>query len=281
MTRLAKTGLILMLLLLIGACSSTTFLYNRLDFLIPWYLDDYVELDASQSETLDSLLAPLLDWHRREELPRYRDLLDRIIASLDEPATADTIASFAADMEAAWFRLETEAVERALTLGADLSDAQIQEFLEGLEKDQVKYEKKYLKRDRKEYRKDAYESLLDNAQDYLGRLNRAQKSLTEDTAAGMQRSDSVWLRERAVWIERLRQLLRREPGWQQAVRDSLAARDESVAADYTETLAHNTALVRQWMAELLNSRTDKQDRRLRKKLDNLREDLQTLIDEPA
>lgn len=268
-------------LLLIGACSSTTFLYNRLDFLIPWYLDDYVELDASQSETLDRLLAPVFEWHRREELPRYRDVLDDVISSLDEPATAAAVAGFAAETEAAWFRLEAEALECALNLGSDLTDAQIQEFLEGLEKDQIKYEKKYLKRDADNYRKDTYESLLDNAQDYLGRLNRAQRSLTAEAAAGMLRSDRVWLRERAIWIERLRQLLRREPGWQQAVRDGLAARNESVAAEYTETLAHNTAVVRQWLTELLNSRTDKQDRRLRKKLGNLRDDLDTLIDQPA
>ena len=41
--RWIKAGLICTLLLL-GACSSTSFVYNRLDFIVPWYADDYVDL---------------------------------------------------------------------------------------------------------------------------------------------------------------------------------------------------------------------------------------------
>ena len=40
--------LTLALLLLLGACSGTTFVYNRLDFLLPWYVDDYAELNGEQ-----------------------------------------------------------------------------------------------------------------------------------------------------------------------------------------------------------------------------------------
>ncbi len=267
---------LLLSLLLLGSCSSTTFVYNRLDFLIPWYVDGYVDLDKQQSSRLDELLLPLLEWHRREELPRYVELMDDIIRSLDEPMTVDTINGFSRRIESAWFRLESEAVERMLTLGAELDDSQMQEFLDRLQKDQEKYEKKYLKRDEEEYAEDAYDNLLDNAQDYLGRLSREQKKLTADAAADMLRTDRAWLRERVTWIERLRQLLRREPGWQQAVRDSLAARDDTVAPEYTETVAHNTAVIQQWLVTLLDSRTGRQDERLRKRLGNLRDDLQAL-----
>ena len=37
------------LLCLLGACSSTTFVYNRLDSILPWYLDDYVDLNNTLS----------------------------------------------------------------------------------------------------------------------------------------------------------------------------------------------------------------------------------------
>ena len=42
--------LLIFALLLLGGCSSTTFIYNRLDFILPWYLDDYVELNRAQDE---------------------------------------------------------------------------------------------------------------------------------------------------------------------------------------------------------------------------------------
>jgi hypothetical protein len=267
--------------LLIGACSSTTFVYNRLDFLIPWYINDYVDLDRRQSSDLDRLLQPFLAWHRTTELPRYRDWLDAAVASLDEPATMASVADFGARIQLAWSRLETEALEKMLVLGADLGDDQVEEFLTSLQKQQEKFEKKYLKRDEDEYLQELHDSLSDNAGDYLGRLDWGQRGLVDEAANAMWRSDQVWLRERAVWIERLRRILQREPGWQEALRESIALRDQLVSAEYTETIAHNTDIIQQLIVDLLNSRSPRQDRRLRKKLTDLRDDFQTLIDQPA
>ena len=47
-------------LLCLAACSSTTFVYNRLDTILPWYVDDYVELNREQDKYLDGLLTPFL-----------------------------------------------------------------------------------------------------------------------------------------------------------------------------------------------------------------------------
>ena len=274
-----RNACLLLLCLALASCSSTTFIYNRLDFLIPWYARGYVDLDSRQDDRLDELLAPLLKWHRQDELPTYVGLLDDALAGLDQQVTAEGVNELARRVEAAWFRLEGKAVEQMLVLGAELDDEQIQQFLDRLEEDQEKYEKKYLERDDEEFTEDAYDGLLDNAQDYLGRLNREQRALTSEAAARLRRTDRVWLSERAAWIERLRELLRREPGWEQAVRDSLAARNDTVDPEYTTTVAHNTEVVQEWTATLLNSRTDKQDKRLRKRLGNLREDLQTLSEQ--
>ena len=52
-------------------CSATQFIYNRVDILVRWYLDDYVSLDREQQARFDARLETLLVWHRREELPAY------------------------------------------------------------------------------------------------------------------------------------------------------------------------------------------------------------------
>ncbi len=56
----ARNFLLVMLLLTLVGCSSTTFIYNRLDFILPWYLDDYVDLNNEQDAFLDEQLAPFL-----------------------------------------------------------------------------------------------------------------------------------------------------------------------------------------------------------------------------
>ena len=276
MSRLRKICIVCCLLLL-GACSSTTFFYNRLDFILPWYLDDYAELNRDQEKYLDELLSPFLAWHRSQELPLYLDVLDQVDGTLDQPMTAEDVAAISAAFEAAWFRLEERAINWLLELGGTLSDEQMDSFLEELWKQQREYEDKYLERSDKKFREDSYDSLLDSMQDFLGRLDKKQRQMLRVTSEELIRSDQVWLSERAVWLEKLGLILQREPGWQGRIRDAIAQRDENASPEYVSTYQHNLRVIHGTVADVLNSRSDKQDRRLRAKLENLREDLQTLI----
>jgi hypothetical protein len=264
-------------LLLLSACSSTTFIYNRLDFILPWYLDDYAELNREQDKYLEELLSPFLAWHRSEELPRYLLILEQIDSSLDRQLEPEDVAAIAAEFEAAWYRLEGEALDWLLELGAELSDEQVQDFLAELQEQQSEYEEEYLERSEEEFQEDSYDSLLDSMQDYLGRLDSKQRAVLREASEGLMRSDRTWLTERAAWLERLAVMLQREPGWQQRIRDASAAKDETVSSEYLRIFEHNTSLIYRAIADTLNSRSDKQDRRLRGKLDDLQEDLQTLI----
>ena len=116
-------------LFVVSACSSTTYVYNRLDFLLPWYMDDYVDLDAEQEAYLDELLVPFLAWHRAHELPVYLTALNRIEDSLNQPLTAEIVGTIVTEFELAWLRLQSEGLERLLDLGASLSDEQIAALL--------------------------------------------------------------------------------------------------------------------------------------------------------
>ncbi len=167
-------------MLVLSACSSTTFFYNRLDFLIPWYMGRYVDLDREQSVFLDQQLLPFLAWHRSEELPRYVALLDEAEQLLDGPVAAEDIARLSLAAEEAWLRVEERGLEWMMELGDRLSDEQMADFIAELRKRQDKYEKKYLTRSDEEYREDAFDNLRDSLQDYLGRLAPDQRSRLQD-----------------------------------------------------------------------------------------------------
>ena len=275
----ARLCITLLLLTMLSACSSTTFLYNRLDFLIPWYLGDYVDLDRAQKQLLKSELQPFLAWHRSEELPDYLGVLDQIDATLAGEVTSEQVAGVAAEFENAWLRIEARALEWMLVLGAELSDEQMAEFLENLREKQQEYEEEYLTRSDEEYVEEAYENLRDAVQDYMGRLDWGQRAILEEAAGQLRRSDSIWLSERAAWLDRLETTLQREEGWQQAMRDTLAARDETTSEEYLAVYEHNSQVIFQALARIANSRTEQQDKKLRGKLDGFREDLETLIEQ--
>ena len=144
---------------------------------------------------------------------------------------------------------------------------------------QTEYEEKYLPRTDEEYREEAYDNLRDSLQDYMGRLDSEQREILQVSSHELVRSDGVWLSERVAWIDMLERVLQREPGWQQALRDAIASRDETVSAEYRDTYAHNTAVIYAALAQVINSRSDKQDRRLRGKIDSFVQDLETLIEQ--
>ena len=266
-------------LLCLGACSGTTFVYNQLDNILPWYIDDYVNLDGSQEQQLDQGLQPFLAWHRQQELPRYVELMNEIDGSLGQPVTAKEVAVIYDGIEVAWLRLEEESLDWLLELGGTLSDEQVQDFLAYLQERQEEYEEEYLPRTEAEYREETYDSFVDSFGNYMGRLDAGQRERLQQASAEMERSDGVWLQERAAWLHRLAVMMQREPGWQQRVREAVAARGETVSEQYREVYQHNLEVIFSTAADMLNSRSEKQDRRLRGELAGLREDLQTLIAE--
>jgi hypothetical protein len=264
-------------LFVVSACSSTTYVYNRLDFLLPWYMDDYVDLDAEQEAYLDELLVPFLAWHRAHELPVYLTALNRIEDSLNQPLTAEIVGTIVTEFELAWLRLQSEGLERLLDLGASLSDEQIAAFLEALWEQQREFEEEYLERDEEEFFEDNADNTRDTFQDYLGKLSDDQKQWVRDGSRRLLRSDQVWLKERAQWLTELGILLTREPGWQERVRVAVSAKNNTMTPEYQRIYEHNMDAIYQLAAQVLNARSERQSRHLRGKLADVREDLETLI----
>ena len=258
------------------ACSST-FLYNQLDWLIPWYVDDYVDLTREQNQTFKARLEPVLKWHRSEELVTYLPILDRIEADLDAPVTEEVIVGWTEEFEAAYRRLEERWLPLALQLGEELSDKQVEEFMANLYKEQEKLEKKYLKRSDEDYIDESYDNLVDNLSDVMGRLDREQKAALREAAGQLQRFDQGWLDERRRWLETMGEILQREPGWQEAMRAAIAARETDRSEAYRQAWEFNQSVLLNAVAATINSRTEKQDARIRRELASFREDINTLI----
>lgn len=263
--------------LLLSACSGTTFVYNRLDFILPWYVDDYAELNTQQDAYLDELLDPFLAWHRSQELPAYVTIIDGIESRLDEPVTEQDIATIVAEFEEAYLRLEGEALDWLLKLGGQLSDEQINDFIVVLWEKQTEFEEEYLERSDEEFYEESYENLVDNAEEYLGNLSKVQREQLLVSSRELMRSDDAWLSERADWLTELEVLLERKPGWEQRVREAIAARRENLSPDYVRIYEHNMGVIFETVARLLNERSDRQGGHLLARLEDLREDVETLI----
>jgi hypothetical protein len=275
MVRRVLTGLLCCLLLV--SCGSSL-VYDRLDWLIPWYVDSYVDLSSEQRQTLQQQLAPLLLQHRQEELARYQQLLDGIEVQLQAPVRTAQVEGWIGELAQAATRVEQSMLQVAVDFGATISDEQMAEFLESLYSRQEDLEKELLSRSYADYAEEHTRHLEDLMQRIIGRLDRAQKQQLEQAAHSMQRYDGVWLEDRRRWLDQLQSLLQRKPGWQERVKSAYAARERSRSQEYQSIVAHNQRVIAAAIARVLNSRSDKQKARTVSEFEDLRAMLRKLMD---
>ena len=275
MESLIKKSLIFFLVFLVG-CSSTTFVYNRIDFLLPWYLESYVDLNREQKQDLKQLLIPFFKWHREEELPNYLAIIEDLELALDASVEFETIAGITYDVEESWFRLEDRMLLWAIPMTRELSSKQLDGFIQSMQTKTEQSEKEYLNRNLQTYQNDNYKRLRKNLRRFMGGLNKEQLGLVSAASKEMIRVDGQWIANRKALIEKLKGILEREDGWELAL-ENISHRDDLVAQNYRKTYAHNISVNQNLLIEILNSRTDKQDLKLRTQLSRYKTDINNLI----
>ena len=277
MESLIKKSLIFFLVFLVG-CSSTTFVYNRIDFLLPWYLESYVDLNREQKQDLKQLLIPFFKWHREEELPNYLAIIEDLELALDASVEFESIAGITYDVEESWFRLEDRMLLWAIPMTRELSSKQLDGFIQSMQTKTEQSEKEYLNRNLQTYQNDNYKRLRKNLRRFMGGLNKEQLGLVSAASKEMIRVDGQWIANRKALIEKLKGILEREDGWELAL-ENITHRDDLVAQNYRKTYAHNISVNQNLLVEILNSRTDKQDLKLRTQLLKYKTDINNLINQ--
>lgn len=267
---------LLALALLVG-CSANRFLYNRADTFVRWAVDDYVDFTSEQQQRFDDNLDVLLDWHRQVELPQYREFIFLSIAALDDGVTIDEAIVISEAIEQAVNRLQAEFIELLLLTGEDLSEQQILDFLAELDRQQQEFAEERLVRDEETYAADAAKSLEGLAKRLLGRLDEAQQSLIASRSKELTRIDRLWYDDRTVWGATLRTILEtRAPDWQSDVRALSEARSSARTPAYVAGIDHNGDVILELLVDIINGRTERQDRKMRRFLNGLIADIDAL-----
>ena len=268
----------LIILIFLTGCSSTTFIYNRIDFLLPWYFAGYVDLSRDQKQYLDELLIPFFSWHRHEELPRYAEIINSVEEILDSEVKVENIILITQDVEESWFRLEDELLLWILPLTKDLSDEQINNFLQVMQTKTIESENRYLKRNDQVYQKDNYNRLRKNLRRFIGTMSKEQLDLVKIASKSMRRVDTEWVQNRKKLVANLGSILQRKESWEKRF-ISITHRDDLVSKNYRDNYAYNIDITNHLIAAILNTRTEKQDKKLRAKLKRYRTDIETLIND--
>ncbi|WP_413764462.1 DUF6279 family lipoprotein [Variovorax sp. Varisp41] len=181
--KLARIIGVLALAAVLGACSAIRLAYNNLPELSYWWLDGYLDFDGSQTPKVRDDLARLLEWHRRNELPKIAALLQEAEALAPgdiTPAQACAMTDRIRDrLLAVSERAEPAGTELALSLG----EAQLQQLERKYAKNNADYRKDWLDRSPARVQEKRYDQFLDRFEDFYGRLSPEQRELLRQQVA--------------------------------------------------------------------------------------------------
>lgn len=271
-----RTPLLLLLVVtvLLTACSRVGLAYRNLDWLIPWKLDDYLPLNAEQSAWLKPRLQQHLAWHCSVELPRYLEWLAGNQALLDQPDEAQLNAQLDAFADAVQ-RLAVQLTPTATDLLRSLSPYQVEQLFAALEQQNAKLHEEYVAPSREQQIARRAQRMEERLQPWFGSLKQDQRDSVVAWANRLDAQNPIWMDNRLAWQQALRDALEVRRGDDFAPR--LSALLQQRERFYTEAYRASYANNRQALAELFHAlltQTDAEQReRARQRLASLRRDL--------
>ena len=277
-----KLLITLMAAVMLTGCSST-FTYNNLDWLLYWYLDDFIELDDQQKETFDGHLKGWLAWHRKEELKQYQSHLKGLQEKIQlGPMSREEVLEQYDLASQHWIRFRNHVMPELAELAVHLTDDQVVFLFDVLEKDNTDDEEDFAKLSDEEKAKDRVEDIQRQVKDYIGKLSKQQKSIIAEYSPQFRSNTKHWLAYRRAIQANSRELMlnhREDPDFVEKLRAIMLNPHVYRSEEYMQNREFNRQLNAQLMADISVTLTPKQKNRLNRKLKGFIEDLEDLIND--
>lgn len=193
-------------LLLLNGCA-VRFVYNQLDWMVPWYLDDYIELEGPQKALFRERLDAYLSWHRRQQLPLYADFLEQVADRAERglsPADIDFIQTRTEQLAQAMIdRLKPD----MMALFALASDAQVKALFKKFAEDNREYRKENVDVSEKKQRRSRQKEVIRYAERWTGTLTSAQRQLIVDWSGQFELMDADIYETQLRWQDEFHRIL--------------------------------------------------------------------------
>lgn len=200
---------VLLMALTLTSCS-TRFLYNQLDWLLPWYLEDYVSVESQQQPAFDATLTEFLNWHRVEQLPLYAEYVASLKPVVAQPTPHD-IERHIDRLDGFINQLYHQFGVDFVPLIASLTEAQKSELITNVRAKNQDYAKEFVAIGEAAARRKGAEKMQEIFDDWLGALSPEQQQRTQAFTQQTQWMSPGLLAARKQWADRLEALLTSSP----------------------------------------------------------------------
>jgi hypothetical protein len=277
--RLKLLVVLLTLSLVLAGCNRVGLAYRNLDVIIPWTLNDYLDMNAGQKTWFNDTLKEHLAWHCTTQLPGYLDWLDRLQQMVDNNQITDAaLQARTSEAKQAIAEVAREITPSAIQLLQGLDDQQVKDMGDALAKDLRKRQDEYLKPPLAQQIKERAERMSKRLVAWMGPLSPSQQNRVTAWSIALGEQNQEWIGNRAHWqaqfIDAVQQ--RHSADFPQKIQQLLVDRESLWTPQYRTAYAQTEAAARGLIIDLMAESTAQQRQTLTQKIGKVRSDFQAL-----
>ena len=254
--------LVFILSLLFIASCSTSFAYNNLGWLSSFWVDDYVDLNKSQSKQLKAIINDTRDWHREVELPKYKaDLLDLRQLLNNEADTAQLMEKIT-QVKRHWRNLLLHTSDPLIELAMTLTPSQRNEMVENIREKINEEIQEHTSLTKDEHLQQRLERQLDYYKQWLGKLTSEQQTLISKANSAHTSTSNLWYDYKLTRLAALEALFTQqtlsEAEFSQQLRTIITEREQYMSNELLELNEQNLKAYAQLLLKLNKTLSTKQ-----------------------
>jgi Spy/CpxP family protein refolding chaperone len=206
-----KFPLVLYFLIVVAGCGPR-YIYPHLNWLVPWYVSDYISLDDTQKNMLQKRLLKQLDWHCRTQLPTYAETLRAIgrdLGKADQPVNYAKIQSYNIKLMELWKGLMKQIGPDIADILITASNEQIDELFDNLVKQNQEVREEYIDLPARKMIENRQKRMNKRLKYWISNLTAEQKAAISTWSKQTVPISEEWLQNREMLQDKARRLLAR------------------------------------------------------------------------
>lgn len=253
--------------------------YNYLDWIIPWYVSDYVSLNEQQKAILSNTLEKKLHWHRAEHLPQYIQLLNSIQQDLRGLLSYEQIEHYYITYNRLYSEILRNLTPDIARLLSTATEKQIIELLENLRRQNERLRLTYITPPEESIIQFRTENTTQKLLEWTKYLTDEQQHAISTWSTKLNLVNQQWMYQRLLWQQNFKialKLRHQGPRFEKLIQQLFLNPKKYWPPKYLNTVDENekqTIRLYQTIAASLNT---EQKQYLLKKIEAFSNDLQDL-----
>jgi hypothetical protein len=269
---------ILALLMLSGCVVRVV--YNQLDWLALWYVEDYFDLDPAQEEQAKQMIGRTISWHRETQLPRYATLTRTVLGGINPPVSPAFLGERYSEVVGLWDELLRQVAPDFARLLRTLSDEQVDELFENLAEENQELAEDFSGVSREERRAKQDKAIIKAFKRFTGKLSPEQEILVRTRTSRLHDLSADWLKRREAWQQEFRAVMagrKFDPLFAGRIADLLLNPNQYDSPGYRQLVLENQQASFGLVAAVLTGLSQKQSDHLRNHLATYANDFDALV----